>query len=345
MAFLERPILGQSINLPVCLAPMVGLTHVAFRLLVKSYCPPGVKTIWPTEMLNSRRLPNEHLGFTFETYRSPDEIGLVPQILGNEKEAIQKSVLKLQEWGAEGVDINMGCPVRKALRHNYGVALMGDADYAAEVVKMTVEASKLPVSVKLRAGLQNDEKYLVSFIKRVEASGASWITLHPRQASQGRRGNADWSQIERVRSQVSCAVIGNGDIQTFEDVLQMGRQTGCDAVMVGRALTARPWLLGQMAQYMGFKVPHSLPSNEYEEGEEFGQALMRLLKWLEQYFPLEPGLKRLHFFLKNAHPWLEFGHALTASISNAKTYEDAEQRIFDFFKVPQKMYQRTDLRY
>ncbi|UXR65007.1 tRNA-dihydrouridine synthase family protein [Bdellovibrio bacteriovorus] len=148
---LHRPVLGGKVNFPLCLAPMVGLTHVALREVMREYLPSDAYTIWPTEMLNSRRVPGENLETTPETMRSPDENGLVPQILGNEEGPIAESVKRLIEWGAEAIDINMGCPVQKALKHNYGVALMGDPTYAAEVVRMTVKNSTVPVSVKLRA--------------------------------------------------------------------------------------------------------------------------------------------------------------------------------------------------
>src|SRR5690349_17024577 len=97
---------------PVCLAPMVGLSHVALRLVVRSYLPAGSRTIWPSEMLNSRRLPKENLDQTPEAMKSPDEDGWVPQILGNEEVFISASVHKLIAYGAVGIDINMGCPVQ-----------------------------------------------------------------------------------------------------------------------------------------------------------------------------------------------------------------------------------------
>src|SRR5437868_3816046 len=152
---LSKPILNSEVNFPLCLAPMVGLSHVALRLAVREYMPVGAKTIRPTEMLNSHRLPNEDFKTTPETLRAAHETELVPQILGNEEGPIGDSVKKLiHEWGAEGIDINMGCPVQKALKHNYGVALMGDPDYAARIVEMTVKNSTVPVSVKLRAAPQ-----------------------------------------------------------------------------------------------------------------------------------------------------------------------------------------------
>src|SRR6185295_12088806 len=129
-------------------------------------------TIWPTEMLNSRKLPHQNLGETPETLRSSDEEGLVPQILGNDEPSIRESAVALEKWGAEGVDINMGCPVKKALRHNYGVALMGDMKYAAEVVGMAKRSTTLPVSVKLRSGMSHDRQYLKDFVLGLQENGA-----------------------------------------------------------------------------------------------------------------------------------------------------------------------------
>jgi len=330
---------------------MVGMSHVALRLLVQHYTPQGAFTPWPTEMLSTWRLPREVLGETAETLRG-DEAPLVPQILGNEERPIAESVVKLVEWGAQGIDINMGCPVKKALRHNYGVALMGDPEYAAEVVRMTVRHARVPVSVKLRAGLQNDESFLIRFVLGLESAGAAWITLHPRLGEQKRRGRADWTQIRRVRESVTIPVIGNGDVQCAEDVLSMLEITGCDSVMVGRALAARPWMMWQVAEQIGFAggvAPagfegRSAPQTPEAEGAEYGQALLYFLQMLERYFEFEPGFVRLKFHLRMTVGWLEFGHALMAKCSRAKSFEELNGMVREFFAVEQRMFARTQLR-
>ncbi len=344
----SRPLLAGAVNFPVCLAPMVGLSHVALRLLVQAYTPPQVCTPWPTEMLSSWRLPKEKLGATFETFKG-NESPLVPQILGNEEGPIAESALKLIEWGAAGLDINMGCPVSKALRHNYGVALMGDASYAAEVVRMTVRHSSVPVSVKLRAGLQNNEAYLLDFVRGLEDAGAAWITLHPRLGEQKRRGRADWSQIRRVREHLKIPVIGNGDVQCDEDVWTMLEGTGCDSVMVGRALAARPWLMWQVGERLGFGPPvgrdgERAPQTPEEEGREYGRACLQLVQVLEQYFPFPAGFTRMRFYLRMTMGWLEFGHALFAQCTRAKSYAELDQTITEFFQMEQRMVKRTELR-
>ena len=343
------------VNFPVCLAPMVGLSHVALRQVVRSYLPAGAKTIWPTEMLNSRRLPFEDLAKTPEAMRAQDETGLVPQILGNQECHIRPSVLRLQEWGAEGIDINMGCPVEKALRHNYGVALMGDASYAADVVRMTVNSSRLPVSVKLRAvdtaesATNAEPEHLLKFVGGLVAAGASWITLHPRTPAQKRRGHADWQQIRFLKEQLACPVIGNGDVQTSADVHRMREETRCDAVMVGRGLVARPWLLWQVGEDLGWPPPLGLegrlaPRTPSEEAHECLQVLMHLLPLMESHFGADLALRKFRFHVRCMEPWLNFGHSLYSLVHKQKTIPDILAHLPGFFSQGVEMVPRTDLR-
>lgn len=328
---------------------MVGLSHVALRLVVRSYLPTGAKTLWPSEMLNSRRLPKEDLDRTPEAMRSPLEDGWVPQILGNEEEPIALSVKKLVDYGAVGIDINMGCPVQKALKHNYGVALMGDANYAAQVVAMTKRHCSVPISVKLRAGPQNDFAYLLRFVQGLAEAGASWICLHPRTAEQKRRGCADWDQIKRLKSEIRIPVIGNGDIQTAEDVFEMLTQTGADMVMSGRALAARPWLIWQVGETMGFAPPpdrqgEQAPRTPLQEGREYGRSLVQLLDLSEHYFGESLALRKFRFHVRTTHVWLLFGQALLSQVSSAKTVAETRAALFKFFEAPQEMAARSELR-
>lgn len=329
---------------------MVGLSHVAFRRLLRSYLPSTAVTLWPTEMLNSRRIPIENLTTTPETARHPNETELVPQILGNEELPIARSVARLEsEWGAEGIDINMGCPVKKALSHNYGVALMGDAQYAADVVKMTVRHTRLPVSVKLRATESGGSTELIQFVRGLENAGASWITLHPRKPTQMRRGSADWSQIREVRENIGIAVIGNGDVQVASDAAQMLHETSCDMVMVGRALTARPWLFWQVGELLGFPPPpgregERAPRTPAEEGQEASRALKHFASLMEEHYPGDLGMRKFRFFLRTSAPWLHFGHDLYARSTKAKSFAELGTALELFFQQEQEMTARTELR-
>lgn len=344
--------LSKLSNLPICLAPMVGLSHVAMRAALRHYMPQEAKSIWPTEMLSSFKLPRQkNLNSVSMLHKMNSEKDLVPQILGNEKEPIEKSIDILSEMGAVGVDVNMGCPVKKALKYNYGVSLMGDPDYASQVVSFAVKSSKkLPVSVKFRAGLQKDNEVLLSFSKGIEASGASWVTLHPRLSEQKRRGVANWDQIALVKSKLSIPVVGNGDVETLEDFLRMREETGCDMVMVGRALTLRPWLLWQVGEALGFKEPEGYigkeaPRNSHEEGRELGLHMLRLLDYHYEFFTEEEALKKYLFYIKVMQTWLMFGHDLYRKSTMCKCKEDLRRLIEDFFSRPQTVMQRSTGKY
>jgi len=349
-------------NFPLCLAPMVGLSHVVQRKIIQYYMPKGASTFWPTEMLNSRRIPSEVLGSNSETFVELGEQNIVPQILGNEKKAITESIIKLKnEWDIQGVDINMGCPVQKALKHNYGVALMGDSDYAARVVEFAAQAAyqlseKIPVSVKLRAvGTSQTLPELIVFVEKLVNAGADWITLHPRSAEQQRRGTADWNQITELKKNISVPVIGNGDIQIADDVLRMLSETNADGVMAGRALAARPWMVWQLGEKLNFETADHLcgrtsPQTEVEEGAEFGLMLLKYIEFSEIYFKEKIGmsegliLRRILFFIKTTHVWLEFGHTLMSYSTRAKTIDELKTYVHHFFQNEQRMFQKTELR-
>ncbi len=346
---LQKKAFPLAVDFPVCMAPMVGLSHVALRDVVNSYMPEGYKTIWPSEMLSSRRLPSENLMTTPEALHFDQETFWAPQILGNEEKYIAPSVKKLMDHGAHAIDINMGCPVQKALKHNYGVALMGDVDYAARVVEMTVRNTSLPVSVKLRAGFENTSQNILNFVKKLEDAGAAWITLHPRTAEQKRHGTADWSQIRAVKDSLSIPVIGNGDVQIAQDAIDMKERTQCDLVMVGRALVARPWLLWQVAEKLGLPAPAGregrAPQTPEEEGREFYRCALEVHQKMLEYFQ-KPVLiqKKYLFYIKTAAVWLEFGHTLYSDVSKGKTPEEVSEAVHRFFSVEQRMVRRSEWR-
>lgn len=347
---LEREILSNHLNFPLFMAPMVGLSHRAFRRLVRSYIPQNAKTLWPTEMLNSRRIPSQHLGQSPESLRDENEDFLCPQILCNEEWAIAASIPKLETWGAHAIDINMGCPVKKALKHNYGVALMGDISYAAQVVAMAKKHSHVPISVKLRTGLSLDLDFLMEFGGALQEAGASWLCLHPRTAVQKRRGVANWELIALLREKLSIPVIGNGDVQNLSDVKNMLKQTNCDAVMVGRALTARPWLFWQLGEDLGFSAPkgregESAPRDGFSEAQEFSKALKHLVENLFLDFSESLAKRRFMFYLRYSGAWLDFGNQLYGACSKQGTKEELQQCIDHFFSNTKiKMSQTTLLR-
>lgn len=347
---------------PVLLAPMVGLTHLVVRRAIQEYLPDGRRSLWPTEMLSSRRLPSQRVaGLQIETRFDDAESGLCPQLLANEEGFIRDSIARLRDWGATAIDINMGCPVKRALKHNYGVALMGDPDYAAEIVSLAVKhADGLPVSVKLRAAPPPNElraesdgtlrtvptpepepEFLLRFCRKLEEAGASWLTLHPRTAAQMRKGRADWAQIGTVKKALSIPLVGNGDVQSVDDIRRMFDQTGCDRVMIGRALLAKPWMLRESQGEARGLGP-------YEAGAEYGRFLSRILELSREHYEEEAGLRRFRFLAFHGCPYLEFGHALYASFRAAGTYEEVAKALKAFFGErfdrPQRMSETTSIR-
>jgi len=330
---------------------MVGLSHVALRETVRAYLPRGARTVLFTEMLSTRRLPTEAIGTRTETAFAPSENNLVPQILGNEEGFIVRSLARLAAFDPLAVDFNLGCPVGQAIKHKWGVALMGDPAAAEALLRATVQAAPWPVSAKIRTGLSDDVEFLIDFARMLEAAGVAWITLHPRTAGQQRRGAARWEYIARVRDAVRIPVIGNGNVQTADDARRMLRETGCDGVMIGRAAAARPWIFAQIAEDLGYGSAPScrahdgdgVPRDALAEGREFATALGRLLDVAERHFAVEDALDRLRFHVSWGGRWLDFGHELGKRLGRVPSLAEARQVIADFFRSPQRMSPRTSL--
>jgi tRNA-dihydrouridine synthase B len=340
-SFLDSRLSKFQVEFPFFGAPMVGLSHVAFRSLVRGLSAPNQTPILYTEMLSTRRIPGENLTTSFELKTSENEDQFVPQLLGNEEKFINESVVKLKHLNPFAFDINMGCPVSHTLRHNWGVRLMGDPDYACQVLQYTKNASHVPVSVKLRgsAGETVDEEFLLSFTQKLERAGADWITIHPRPRAQKHKGSANWSLVELIRRNRSIPVIGNGNIQTAECALQAWNEFKPDGVMIARALTARPWIFWQISEELGnINIPplasklgfNSSPKTEHEEGLAFVRSVFILNQLLQIYCPSDQDrLDKIRFHVATASPWLEFGHAFWKLCTQQKS----SQQLSDWLLV------------
>lgn len=328
-----------GVEFPFLVAPMVGLTNVAFRQLIRSYTPLGLKVLTFTEMLSTRRLPDEKLSTTNELKTAEGEDFYIPQLLGNEEEYIAPSVRKLLSVNPWGFDINMGCPVSHTLRHNWGVRLMGDKSYAARVVEWTKKHSERPVSVKLRGGQGDTESvdYLLEFTETLEAAGADWITIHPRPRAQQHKGTANWDLVREVSRVRRIPVVGNGDLQTADDAIGLLRDYSADGAMIARAATARPWIMWQIAQKLGYQFSpqgreaEQCPWTPEEEGREYIRACLTLLKFMKQYFPQDDYcLEKFRFFAATGARWYHFGHAFWKMTTKAKTTVELAESIEDF---------------
>ena len=236
-----------TLDPPLTLAPMAGHTNHAFRRLVRELGGCGLVC---TELISSNALQckgsREKTLSMFDW--SADETPFAVQLFGNDPAHMAEAAKIVVDNGATLIDINMGCWVPKVAKKGGGAALLRDVCAAQGVVAAVVDAVDVPVTVKVRSGFKEGETTAIGFARAAEAVGAAAIAVHARYASQGFGGTADWSIIREVKETVQAMpVIGNGDVFNADDARRMLDDTGCDAVMIGRAVLGQPWIFRQIA--------------------------------------------------------------------------------------------------
>lgn len=288
------------------MAPMVDLSHIAYRQLIRSF---GGCDLFYSEMLNSRIVPTENPETSiYLRWATIDD--LIFQLLGNEPEKMEQAASKLDGYRPWGIDINMGCWLNKVMVHGWGAALMKDMNRARAVLSAVRKTVKdRPVSVKIRIGSSLDKEYLLDFASMIQECGADFLVLHARTISEGMNRKAKWEYIAAVKDHVSIPVVGNGDIRSPQDALSMVRQTGCDGVMIGRQAVISPWI---------FRDIKSLAAGDpIEDSPDLKNVMLQLLDLLEVHLPADVALKRF----KTAVFWLgenlTFGHHLSKETGRA----------------------------
>ncbi len=290
----------------IVLAPMAGITSHPFRTLCKKYGRVGLVV---TELISSHAIHyrNQRTWGMFDW--TDEERPAFCQLFGADPATMAEAAQVVVENGADGVDINMGCWVPKVAKTGAGAALLKDLCQAEAVVRAVVDAvgDTVPVTVKVRSGWDSKDVTAIRFAKAAANVGVKAITVHARFASQGFTGTADWSVIGQVKEAVNglIPVIGNGDIETPQDAKRMLAETGCDAVMIGRAAMGNPWLLSRIGLYLETGVLSPEPdgferiavAREHaqmqvaQQGEDIGCRELRGL--LSHYFKGIPGAPRI----------------------------------------------------
>lgn len=242
----------------VVLAPMAGICNNAFRKIIKEM---GCSLVY-AEMVSDKGLIYDSKKTKDMLYFEECERPIAQQIFGSDKDTFVKAAKMVEEiMNPDIIDINMGCPVPKvAVRAQAGAALLKNPDKIFDIVYSVVKAVKVPVTVKIRSGWDNNSINAVEVAKVCEKAGASAICIHGRTRSQGYSGSVDLDIIKRVKENVNIPVIGNGDITSIESAEKMLSYTGCDAIMIGRGVLGNPWLIKEIITYLDSGVIISKPS-------------------------------------------------------------------------------------
>ena len=312
-----KPLTIGSVTIPnnLILAPMAGVTDLPFRLL----CKEQGAGLLCMEMVSAKAILYKNKNTQELLEIDQRELPVSLQLFGSEPDIISQIAHEIEERPFDILDINMGCPVPKIVNNGEGSALMKNPQLAGEIIEKTVRAIKKPVTVKIRKGFDENHVNAVEMAKIAEASGAAAVAVHGRTREQYYSGKADWDIIRQVKEAVSIPVIGNGDLLTAEDVIDMYEQTGCDGFMIGRGAQGNPWIFRQVLHY--FETGEHLPK---PTTEEVSAMMLRHAKMMLEFKGEYTGIREI----RKHGAWYTAGYPnsakLRVKINEVETYEQLE---------------------
>lgn len=309
-----------TIDPPLVLAPMAGLTHVALRQIVASFGGCG---LYVSEMLSTRSILHHDITQDIYVPHLTNERPFFYQIFGSDPREMALAVKVLENIGDEqgrgpdGIDINMGCGAPAIRKKGAGAGLMQNVELAKRIVSACRAATRLPLTAKIRLGWEENSSDLVMFAVNLQEEGIDAITLHPRLAKEKFKKSARWEYVRILKEELSIPVIGNGDIRTPEDVKRRLSETNCDGVMIGRAAVTRPWIFRDCV-------------NGEKAEVDLEEIFIQFVALLIAHFPPECRFVRLKNFVNYFAQNFSYGHILKYRVLNARTFEKgvAEARAF-----------------
>ncbi len=308
------------------LAPMAGVTDMAFRELCASF--GAAYTV--TEMVSSKGLVMGDKKSAMLLTLGKNEGTAGAQIFGDDPDIMAQAAVKCLEFSPDIIDINMGCPAPKVAMNGGGASLMKDPALAGRIVKAVRQAVDIPVTAKIRKGWDDSSINAVELAKILEANGADAITIHGRTRQQMYSGTVDYDIIAAVKNAVSIPVIGNGDVTDIYSAEKMIANTGCDAVMIGRGAFGNPWLFRQINAYLGDGIIIPPPSLE-EKMTVMLKHIAKMIEYKGEYTAMREARRHAAYYTKG----LRGGAKFRAQMSSLETYDDLKKITFNIVKENQ----------
>ncbi len=307
---------------PLVLAPMAGITDFPFRMICRDL---GAGLVF-SEMVSVEALIREHKRTHGMLHTDPAERPVVFQIFGSKPASMAEAAHIVSQGEVDFIDINMGCPVPKILKSGAGSALLRDIGLAKDIMSAVVQYSKVPVTIKIRLGWDAKSIVAVDLAQAAEAVGIVAVTVHGRTKAQGFSGQADWGMIKVVKKSVAIPVIGNGDVRTAQDAKRMKDETGCDGVMIGRAVQGNPWIFREAKQYLETGVVPAPPTLEERQA-----VMLRHLNDMVTVLGENIGVREMRKHLCWYTKGLPGGAEFRTRINHLPLAENVEQEIRGYF--------------